>query len=172
MECVMKKYTALFLLAALAGASAVAVKAAPGDASAPRGVAVNEAQVGALDKRLAERVVEQQELLDMVQRMLAISFQQKLGEERNVLSGSARPAAAAVAPVAARPVAPVVTPPWWLDYKPQMVYLAGSDRYAVVNGKMVLPGQSLGQDVVVDRVAADQVVLRRGSEHHTYLLNR
>jgi hypothetical protein len=62
----------------------------------------------------------------------------------------------------------VVTPPWWLDYKTQMVYVSGNDRYAVVNGKMVLPGQALGQDVVVDLIAADQVVLRRGTEHHTY----
>jgi hypothetical protein len=166
----MKKYTALVLLATLAGASAVAVKAAPGDGSLRNGAPVNEAQIGTLDKRLSERVAEQQELLRMVERMLKISFQEKLGVERGLLSGTARPAAAPVAPGVARAASAVAPPPWWLDYKAQMVYVSGNDRYAVVNGKMVLPGQALGQDVVVDGIAADQVVLRRGTEHHTYSL--
>jgi hypothetical protein len=170
MECVMKKYTALVLLAALAAASAVAVKAAPGDGSLRNGASVNEAQIGTLEKRLSQRVAEQQELLWMVERMLKISFQEKLAVERGLLSGTARVAAAPVAPAGVRAAGPVVTPPWWLDYKAQMVYVSGNDRYAVVNGKMVLPGQALGQDVVVDRIAADQVVLRRGAEHHTYSL--
>jgi hypothetical protein len=172
MECVMKKYRALVLVAALAGASAVAVRAAPGDARIPSGVPVNEVQIGTLDKRLSERVAEQQELLGMVQRMLTISFQEKLGVERGLLSGTARPAAppVAVAVVHAAAAPLVAPPPWWLDYKAQMIYVSGNDRYAVVNGRMVLPGQALDPQVVVERIGADRVVLRRGAEQHTYLL--
>ena len=166
----MKKYTALILLAALAGASAVAVKAAPDEGSLRHGGQVDGAQIGALDKRLSERVAEQQELLWMVERMLSISFQERSAVERGLLSGAARPAVMPVAPTVVRAAVPPAVAPWWQDYKAQMVYVSGNDRYAVVNGKMVLPGQALAPDIVVDRIGADQVVLRRGAEQHVIVL--
>jgi hypothetical protein len=127
---------------------------------------------------LSERIIEQQELLDMVEKLLGMNFAQKIlnsAEASAILSGKAKPAAAPV-PVAVAKVVPAKAaeppPPWWLSYKPQMVYLSGNDRYAVVNGKMLTSGQSLGNDVVVDKIEDDAVVLRSGTEVHTYLLKK
>ena len=174
----MKKYMGLIVLVALASTSFLAVRAAPDDRLGRKGAGANEAQIGQLDKKLSERIVEQQELLDIVERLLGMNFAQKIlnsPEVNNILSGRAKPAPVPVP----KPVAKAVPtkaveppPPWWLSYKPQMVYLSGSDRYVVVNGKMLKIGQTLGNDVVVDKIEGDAVVLRSGSEVHTYLLKK
>lgn len=172
----MNKYKGLVVLAALAGACAVAVEAAPGEpAGNHRNAGTGEAQIGQLGKRLAERVAEQQELLDLAERLLGIG-QPKRGADGTgrggVLSGQPRPAAPAPEPVKVER-APVATPaPWWQGYRPQMVYLSGNDRYAVVNGRMLLRGQTLEKDVVVEGIEDDAVVLRRGKELHTYFLKK
>lgn len=180
----MKKYMGLIILVALASSSLMAVKAAP-DGKQPtgrKGAGGNDSQISQLDKRLNERIVDQQALLSMVEKLLGqYSTQQPIATPAvdNVLSGQPKPSAApqpvvqraAIVP-AAVPPKPVPPPPWWQAYKPQMVYLSGNDRYAVVNGKMVMSGQTLEKDVLVDRIDDDAVVLRMGTEHHTYLLKK
>ncbi len=169
----MKKYMGLIVLVALGCTSLLAVKAAPNEKQKAGSTAsLNEAQLGQLDKRLADRIAEQQELLAMVERLLNMDFQGKAGERgkaANVLSGVARPTPAP-ANIKAEPKAP--PPPWWLAYKPQMTYLSGNDRYAVINAKLVATGQALGDGVVVDNIDDASVVLRRDREIHTYLLKK
>lgn len=172
----MKKYLGLIVLVALLSSSFLAVRAAPDDQRNRKGGAVNDAQIGQLDKRLSERIIEQQELLAMVEKLLGMNFAQKVlssPEADNILSGRNK---APVAPVAVAKTAPVPVasppPPWWQSYRTQMVYLSGNDRYAVVNGKMFVVGQTLGNDVVVDKIEDDAVVLRHGTEHHTYFLKK
>lgn len=175
----MKKYLGLIVLAALAGTTVLAVNAAQGDKQTRSSNTVSDAQISQLDKRLGERVVEQQELLAMVEKLLRMDFAQKIMDSpdgSNILSGRAKPPAPPAAPVGAtvataKAVAPP-PPPWWQSYKPQMVYMSGDERYAVVNGKMRMTGQSLGDEVVVDKIEDDLVVLRQGSEHHTYFLKK
>lgn len=176
----MKKYLGLIVLAALAGTAVLVVNAAPSDKQARSSNTVSDAQISQLDKRLGERVVEQQELLAMVEKLLRMDYAQKAlqsPDNGNVLSGKAKPPAAPVAPAGAtvakaKAVEPPPPPPWWLSYKPQMVYMSGNDHYAVVNGKMRMTGQSLGDDVVVDKIEDDLVVLRQGREHHTFFLKK
>jgi hypothetical protein len=180
MECIMKKYMGLILLAGLAAGVALAVKAAPDGRQAGRdGGTVGDAQIGQLDKRLSDRIVEQQELMTLVEKLLHLNFQQREMDRStaaNVLSGQAKPPAppppapqvAKKADTAAAPVAP----PWWTDYKPQMVYGSSTERYAVVNGKMVRRGQTLGKDVMVDGIEEDSVVLRLGTETHSFSLKK
>lgn len=175
----MKKYIGLILLAALASATLLAAKAAPDDKQRAKGSAINESQISQLDKRLSERIAEQQQLLAMVEKILGINFTHKdtgAVELGNILSGQAKPPPAPPAPTPIATVAPVKVaeppPPWWQSYRPKMVYLSGNDRYAVVNGKMVTSGQTLGNDVVVDKIEDEAVVLRLGTESHTYPLKK
>jgi hypothetical protein len=42
----------------------------------------------------------------------------------------------------------------------------------VVNGKMVMSGQAVEKDVSVDRIDDDAVVLRLGTEQHTFSLKK
>ncbi len=176
----MKKYLGLIVLTALAGTTVLAVNATPSDKQARSSNTVSDAQISQLDKRLGERIVEQQELLAMVEKLLKMDYAQKVlqsPEMGNILSGRAKPPAQSAAPAAVKGVktkaaAPPPPPPWWLPYKPQMVYLSGEDRYVVVNGKMRMTGQTLGDDVVVDKIEDDLVVLRLGSEHHSFFLKK
>ena len=172
----MNKYTGLIVLTALAASSFLAVKAAPDERYQGRKAAgVSESQIGQLDKRLSERIVEQQDLLAMVEKLLGLDFQQKAQDRvqaTNILSGQAKPPVQVVVAAAVKTTVKAVEAPWWLDYKPQMVYVSGTDRYAVVNGKMYMNSQTLGKDVVVDKIEDDAVVLRLGSEHHTYFLKK
>ena len=177
MECNVKKYTGLIVLAALAASSVLVVKAAPDEKYQGRKAAagISETQIGQLDKRLSDRITEQQDLLSMVEKLLRRDFLQKTedrAQATNVLSGQTKPAEPAVVTPAAKATVKVVEAPWWLDYKPQMVYLSGADRYAVVNGKMYTNGQTMGKDVVVEKIEDDAVVLRLGSEKHTYFLKK
>ena len=175
----MKKYTGLMVLAALMLTSFLAVKAAPNDRRSGRMPGdFSDAQIAQLDKRLNERVVEQQELLTMLEKMLHIDFQHEApNRERmgSILSGQAKPpvlAARAVAVLAAPVPGKVTQAPWWEQYKPQMVYVSGSDRYAVVNNKMYTHNQSIGKEVFVDRIDDDSIVLRLGEQVHTYPLKK
>jgi len=172
----MKKYTGLIVLTALAASSVLVVKAAPDERYQGRkATGISETQIGQLDKRLSERIVEQQELLAMVEKLLGRDLRQKTEERSlatNVLSGQAKPSVPTVMAKAVIPVVKAAEAPWWQEYRPQMVYLSGGDRYAVVNGKMYLDGQSLGKDVVIDKIELDSVVLRQGREHHTYFLKK
>jgi hypothetical protein len=180
----MKKYMGLVVLVALTCTSLLAVKAAP-DGTQPvgrKGAGANDSQISQLDKRLNERIVDQQALLAMVEKLLGQSPAQQStpgAAVENVLSGQARPPAPpppvvqhTVVARATVPPKPAQPQPWWQAYKPQMVYLSGSDRYAVVNGKMATIGQTLEKDVSVERIEDDAVVLRLGLEHHTYLLKK
>lgn len=172
----MKKHTGLIVLIALGATSCLSVKAVPDERYQGRnGGDASEAQISQLDKRLSERIVEQQDLLAMVEKLLSRDFQQKTQERdqaANILSGDAKPPVPSVAVVAIRPTVKAVEAPWWSDYKPQMVYLAGNDRYAVVNGKMYLTGQTLGKEIFVDKIENDTVVLRLDREQHTYFLTK
>jgi hypothetical protein len=178
----MKKYMGLIVLVALACTSLLAVKAAPDgkQLAGRKGAGASESQISQLDKRLNDRIIDQQALLAMVEKLLGQSSSQQpvVGPAAdNVLSGQAKPLAppvvhhAAVVPVAVPPK-PTEPLPWWQAYKPQMVYLSGNDRYAVVNGKMVMSGQTLEKDVSVDRIDDDAVVLRMGTDQHTYSLKK
>lgn len=177
----MKKYTGLIVLAALASTSLLAVKAAPDGKQllGSKGAGANDSQISQLDKRLNDRIVDQQALLAMVEKLLGQSSTQRpaaVAAIENVLSGQPKPPPPPVVQHAA--VAPPALPkpaepqPWWQAYKPQMVYLSGNDRYAVVNGKMVMSGQAVEKDVSVDRIDDDAVVLRLGTEQHTYSLKK
>lgn len=169
----MKKYTGLIVLASLAATSLLAVRAAPDDKQWSRkGTGVSESQIGQLDKRLSERITEQQELLAIVEKLLSKDFQQKIQEPvsvGNVLSGQVKPVASLVV---AKMTVKAAEPPWWQDLKPQMVYLSGNDRYAVVNGKMYTHGQTLGKDIVLDSIEDDAVVFSLKGERHTYVLKK
>ncbi|MFZ4480730.1 MAG: hypothetical protein ACOYNZ_12645 [Rhodoferax sp.] len=174
----MKKYTGLMVLLALASSCLLAVKAAPDDKTGRKGGGANEAQIGQLDKRLSERIVEQQELLAMVEKLLGANFTQKVlgsADVPSTLSGQAKPAVAP-APLAVTKAVPAKAveppPPWWLSYRPQMIYMSGNDHYVVVNGKMLTTGQTLGNEVMVDRISDDAVVLRQGTDIHTYQLRK
>jgi hypothetical protein len=172
MERIMKKYLGLAVLVALGCTTVLAVKAAPNEKQRQGSANLSEAQLGQLDKRLADRIAEQQELMAMVERLLNMNFQGKANERAksaNVLSGGARPPAAPIL-VKGAPKAP--PPPWWSSYKPQMTYLSGNDRYAVINGKMVTGGQSLGDGVTVESIDDAAVSLRRAKELHTYQLKK
>jgi hypothetical protein len=172
MERVMKKYMGLVVLVALGCTTLIAVKAAPNEKKSGNNATLSEAQLSQLDKRLADRIAEQQELMAMVERMLNMNFQGKAGERAksaNVLSGGARQP---VAPILVKGAAKPPPPPWWAGYKPQMTYLSGSDRYAVVNGKMVVGGQSLGDGVTVESIDDSAVSLRRAKDLHTYQLKK
>lgn len=173
----MKKYLGLIVLTALAGTAVLAVNAAPSDKQARSSNTVSDAQISQLDKRLGERVIEQQELLVMVEKLLRMDYVQKVLESPdggNVLSGRVKPPAPPVAPAGAKAVKAVAPPPppWWLSYTPQMVYVSNTERYAVVNGKMFMIGQTLGNDVLIDKIEDDLVVLRQGNEHHTFFLKK
>lgn len=173
----MKKYTGLIVLAALVSTSFLAVKAAPDERNWDRkGTGGSDSQLGQLDKVLSARIDEQKELLLMVEKLLKRASQQVQQErvaEPNVLSGQAKPPVPAIVPVAsAKMQNKAVDIPWWQEYKPQMVYLAGNDRYAVISGKMYLSGQSLGKGVVVASIEEDAVVLQYASERHTYALKK
>ena len=174
----MKKYTGLIVLATLVSTSFLAVKAAPDDRRWDRkATGGSESQIGQLDKALSARIDEQQELLSMVEKLLKKDLQQSQQErsaESNVLSGQAKPPAPTVVPVATvkKVQDKAVEPPWWQDYKPQMVYLSGNDRYAVINGKMYLSGQPLDKGVLVASIEADAVVLKYAGETHTYQLQK
>lgn len=175
----MNKYTSLIVLSALAATTTLAVKAAPSDANSNRqGTGAQETQIGQLDKRLSERIREQQELLGMVERLLGMNYASSEAESGRrsggLLSGAPKPPAPPViAPVVSKAVVPApVLAPWWTEYKLQMVYMSGQERYAVVNGKMLTLGQTVDKDVVLQRVEDDLVVLRQGRESHTYLLKK
>jgi len=172
----MKKYTGLIVLTALVVTSFLAVKAAPDERYQGRKAGdANESQIAQLDKRLSERIVEQQDLLAMVEKLLRSDFHQKTPDRNqavNSLSGTAKPPSPVVALAAVKPAVKAVEAPWWEDYKPQMVYLSGSDRYAVVNGKLYTTQQTLGKDVFVDRIENDFIVLRLGQQHHIYSLKK
>jgi hypothetical protein len=172
----MKKYIGLIILVAMAASSFLAVKAAPdGQNSSRIGSGANDVQISQLDKRLNDRIVEQQELLQMVERLLGMNFQpkpQNTNQASGLLSGVAQPSVPNATAGKAKPAEKVIEPPWWLDYKPQMVYVSVSERYAVVNGKMYVTGQTLGSDVHLDKIEDDIVVLRQGTEHHTYFLKK
>ena len=174
----MKKYTSLIALAALVGTSALAVKAAPNNSADNTRSGADSAQIGQLDKRLSERIAEQQELMGLVERLLHISYPARIGEGDarhggGALSGQPKPPAPPTpAPAAAKVAPPAPQAPWWQDYQAQMVYLSGNDRYAVVNGKMLTVGQTLDNSVVVERIEADLVALRQGKEVHTFLLKK
>ena len=174
----MKKYTGLIVLAALVSTSFLAVKAAPDDRRWDRKVTGgSESQIGQLDKTLSARIDEQQALLAMVEKLLKRDLQQSQQErpaEPNVLSGQAKPPAPLVAPVTMvkKVQDKAVEAPWWQEYKPQMVYLSGNDRYAVISGKMYLSGQPLGKGVVVASIEEDAVVLQYAGETHAFPLKK
>lgn len=172
----MKKYTGLMVLTALVVTSFLAVKAAPDERYQGRkGGDASETQIAQLDKRLNERIGEQQELLAMVEKLLRSDFQQKTMERdqaANILSGQAKPPAPIAVVAAVRVPVKVIEAVWWEEYKPQMVYLSGNDRYAVVNGKMYMNQQTLGKDVFVDKIEDDSIVLRLGQQYHTYSLKK
>jgi hypothetical protein len=172
MERIMKKFLGLTVLVALACTTVLAVKAAPNEKKPGNPANLSEAQLSQLDKRLADRIAEQQELMTMVERMLNMNFQGKANERAksaNVLSGGARPAAA---PILVKGAAKPPPPPWWQSFRPQMTYLSGNDRSAVINGKMVVSGQNLGDGVVVESIDDAAVSLRRAKELHTYQLKK
>ena len=172
----MKKYTGLMVLTALGVTSFLAVKAAPDERNQGRkGGDTNETQISQLDKRLNDRIVEQQDLLAMVEKLLRSDFQQKTlarDQAANTLSGKAKPPLPVIAAPAAKVTVKTVEAAWWEEYKLQMVYLSGADRYAVVNNKMYMTEQSLGKDVFVDRIQDDSIVLRLGQKYHTYSLKK
>jgi hypothetical protein len=177
MECNVKKYTGLIVLSALVSTSFLAVKAAPDERGWDRKVAGgSESQIGQLDKALSVRIDEQNELLSLVEKLLKRDFQQSQQERSsaaNVLSGQAKPTAPKVIRVPqAKVINKAVEPPWWQEYKPQMVYLSGNDRYAVISGKMYLTGQILSKGVLISSIEEDSVVLRFGGETHSYPLKK
>lgn len=174
----MKKYLGLILLTALASSSVLAVKLSPDARQSGRNLSDSEVQIAQLDKRLSERTAEQMELLELAQKLLGMNFQQKTQDQAaaaNVLSGQGKPPSVVAKPVAvatSKAVAPPVEQPWWQVYKPQMTYMSGKDRFAVINNKMYTLGQELIKGTVVEAIEDDAVVLRMGSESHTFALKK
>lgn len=166
------KYASLLALVALLGGGVAASRAVPNEPSAQQS-ANTQAQVAQLEKRLTDRIAEQEELMTIVGRLLEITVRQRTDEDAKkaqALSGTLKPASLPAAKPARTPAPP--PPPWWTDLNPQMVYMGGDDRYAVVNGKMVRPGESVGNGTTVQAVEGDSVVFRHGSETHTLYLKK
>lgn len=172
----MKKYLGVYVLGALLCASVVAVASAPRDsAGALSSSRLGVEQLSQLDARLNQKIAEQQELMRIVERLLQISATQNQAAASvspTPLSGTPRlPAVVRAAPAPAA-VVPPVAPPWWVSYKLQLVYWSGDSAEAVINGKMYRKGQALGNEVWVENIESGSVVLARGSERHTYWLNK
>ena len=55
-------------------------------------------------------------------------------------------------------------PPWWTRYQASMVVSSAGVRSAVVNGRYVRRGDSLGRGVVVRDIRPGQVSLSRGGQ--------
>lgn len=166
------KYTGLVLLATLATSTTMAVKATPWGADAKPLDDRIDVQVAQLDKRLQERIEQQTELLNLVERLLKADsrIQGNISEAPSTLAGAAPMPVQTVKTTPASP--PPATAPWWTQYQPKMVYVSPTTRYTVINGQMFNAGQSPGEGVLVDVIDQDTVVLRRGAERHTYLLEK
>jgi hypothetical protein len=166
----------LLLVAAMVATTVFAYTQNPWVPEASGRRAAPEVQVAQLDARLVERIQQQTELLDLVDRLLKADARSRLdlqGTEAPLLGSLPSPRSTAPVPAPVQePAKPAAESPWWNRYQPQMVYVTPTERYAVINGQMRNVGQSLGDFVIVDAIESDAVVLRRGTEHFTYLLPR
>lgn len=122
-----------------------------------------------LDESLARKVEEQLRFIDMLERHLKGGQLARPGEDAGDVLSQRKPAPVpepekleAPAQVAA-PARPARVAPWWEGYTVQMIVMAPEDNVAVVNDRVVRPGDMLAPGVEVGAIREDRVLIFRGS---------
>lgn len=63
-------------------------------------------------------------------------------------------------------------PAWWRGYSLSMVMLSDGVRSAVINGRYLRAGDSLGKGIVVRQVQQDSVILERRGQRATLAMQK
>ncbi|GEM_PF-1426891 len=159
--------TALSLAAAFSIANDLVESRVPDDSQ-------RASEVASLRDRLAGELREQESLLETLERVLEVDFSARRDDLAALVSVLAGPDApppaptAAVAPSQAAPPAP--GRPWYEQYRVSMVYMAGGDQYAVVNGEVYMAGDTLGPDTVLRGVEEGAAVLVHKGEDRRFAI--
>jgi len=162
-----KKYGAALLMACAFASCAVAYEVSDGPGGyRGMGPSGSDSHLQMLDGRLAAKVTEYMELANLLAAQLD-KAQQAQGRERKLpmLIGTDVAPVPPPQPVAAVPMVPEA--PWWSAYRLSMVMISDDARSAVINGRYVRAGESVGPDVVVREVTPGNVVLEHGGERVT-----
>jgi len=162
----MIRYVALSVLG-LALLSVVVSHAQAADAAPAASLKAQDLRT--LDESLSRKVEEQLRFIDMLERHLKggqlVRPDEDAGEvlsRRKPLPAPEPEAAEVPAPVAA-PAPPGRLAPWWEGYTVQMIVIAPQDNVAVVNDRLVRPGDMLAPGVEVGAIREDRVLIFRGN---------
>lgn len=164
----MIKYMALSVvaLALLSMGVAHAQTSAPGSSA----TVLNQRDLNTLDSSLARKVEEQMRFIDLLERHLRGSDQVPSGADADAVLSQRKqlPPAPALAPTQAAPntpvvvAAPVYKAPWWEAYRVDMIMHSPGDSVAVINDRLVRPGDLLEPGVEVAAIRDDRVLVYRG----------
>lgn len=161
----MIRYVALSVLGlALLSIGVSHAQAADGASS----TVLNERDLRTLDDSLARKVEEQMRFIDMLERHLRGGQLVRPDDDGGEVLSRRRPAPALAPQVAPAPqappvaAAPVRTAPWWEGYTVDMIVHAPGDSLAVINARVVRPGDLLAPGVEVGAIREDRVLIYRG----------
>lgn len=134
---------------------------------APAG-SLNAQDLRTLDESLARKVEEQMRFIDMLERHLKGAQSGQPGDaatevlSRRKFVPPPEPEKVEEPAQQAAPAQPVRAAPWWEGYTVQMIVLAPEDNLAVVNERVVRPGDMLAPGVEVGAIREDRVLIFRG----------
>lgn len=138
--------------------------------TAEQGAALNQRDLRTLDSSLASKVEEQMRFIDLLERHLRGSDQVPSGTDADAVLSQRKYIAPAPAPAQPTPIAaPVVASvperraPWWEAYRVDMIMHSPGDSVAVVNERLVRPGDMLEPGVEVAAIREDRVLVYRGN---------
>lgn len=167
----MIKYVALSVLGlALLSIGVTHAQAGQGQS----GASLNERDLRTLDDSLARKVEEQMRFIDMLERHLrGGQLAQPTEDGGDVLSRRRVvpmpvPQAESVPP--APQASPTPTAPWWEGYTVEMIMHAPGDSLAVINERIVRPGDMLAPGIEVGAIREDRVLIFRGQRRADLVL--
>ena len=138
-------------------------------ADAAPAAALKAQDLRTLDESLAQKVEEQLRFIDMLERHLKGGQLVRPDDDAGDVLSRRKPLPApkpelveAPEPVAA-PARPARVAPWWDGYTVQMIVMAPEDNVAVVNDRLVRPGDMLAPGVEVGAIRDDRVLIFRGN---------
>lgn len=135
---------------------------------------MNERDLRTLDDSLARKVEEQMRFIDMLERHLrGGQLAQPTEDGGDVLSRRRVvpmpvPQAESVPP--APQASPTPTAPWWEGYTVEMIMHAPGDSLAVINERIVRPGDMLAPGIEVGAIREDRVLIFRGQRRADLVL--
>lgn len=157
-----KKYVSAILLTAAIGSGLIAYRLAAETAPRERAMPNEYGQLQMLDEQLAAKVIQFMELSDLLTKQLDQARENQNRDSQAPLLVATQNNASPVKtqqPVADKPKAP-----WWSGYRLSMVVVSNGVRSAVINGRYVKAGDTIGPGIRVHQVSDGRAVLKRAGQ--------